>query len=305
MQFSVIHENAQGYRDDFKALYNLLIMVSEEKGKGGPLVSWFRLRNRRVAQVLKPMEAEVRDRIKFEEKKEEYYLESLQGLTQAKRAAEENKITLAEIILTEKVANHFKIDTHLPKEKNESLQRLNSLESQIKKKFSLLENNVNFLKKVLRDVEWTIELFTSTKRTKDIDIDEFSAAISVINKEKNDLDLQLPDLKELPETYNKEVIENLHEQVKEQVSNIDGRYYMRIFDKPRKKLRTIIHDVSNDRGMKAFSNRANEIEELTNESLDIFNKKYWQITGQRWERIGTNQHGFRTVNATHDEIEKI
>lgn len=305
MQFSVIHENAQGYRNDFKELHDLLLQLSEEKGKGQPLVSWFRLRNRRIAQVLKPMHSEVSQLIRKERKKEEYYLEAFDGLRQAKQAVEGNKITYAEIILSEKVARYFKIENHLSTEKNKAMQELISLESQLKKRFSLVENNMKYLEKVLRDIESTIDLFASTKRTKDIDIDEFSTAISVINKEKNDLDLQLPDLKELPETYSKTVVENLHDQIRMKISDIDARYNMKIFEQPKKRLRIIVHDISNDRGMKAFNNRANEIETLTNESINIFNKKYWQITGQRWERVGTNSHGYRTVAATHDQIEEI
>ncbi|STE38056.1 hypothetical protein [Enterococcus mundtii] len=109
MQFSVIHENAQGYRNDFKELHDLLLQLSEEKGKGKPLVSWFRLRNRRIAQVLKPMHSEVSQLIRKERKKEEYYLEALDGLIQAKRAVEGNKITYAEIILSEKLLDILKL----------------------------------------------------------------------------------------------------------------------------------------------------------------------------------------------------
>ncbi|STE38057.1 hypothetical protein [Enterococcus mundtii] len=95
---------------------------------------------------------------------------------------------------------------------------------------------MKYLEKVLRDIESTIDLFASTKRTKDIDIDEFSTAISVINKEKNDLDLQLPDLKELPETYSKTVVENLHDQIRMKISDIDARYNMKIFEQPKRDL---------------------------------------------------------------------
>ena len=67
--FGEIHSNAEGYKNDFNELNKLVLRVAEEKAKGEPLVTWFRLRNRRIAQVLDPMKEEVKSKSKYEKRR--------------------------------------------------------------------------------------------------------------------------------------------------------------------------------------------------------------------------------------------
>lgn len=305
MNFSVVYDNARGYRNDFKELYDLLIQLSREKEKDKRLVSWFRLRKRRINQILKPMQIEIKRRIKEEQKKMELSFKVLDGLNQFKDIVGENKTAYNEEILNETLTEFLENIAHITKEKCKSVKKLNNLEFQVKNYLSVSQNNIEYLEKVLLDIESAIKLFLSIKRTKEIDIDEFSMVIRVVNEINDDLGLQILNIQELPETSNEAIIKKLYEKIKTKISEIDTRYDMKIFKKPKERLRIISHDISNDRGMRAFNNRANEIKQLTNDSITIFNMKYWQITGKRWEKVGTNKHGYRSVNATHDKIEKI
>lgn len=305
MNFSVVYDNAQGYRNDFKELYDLLIRLSKEKEKDKRLVSWFRLRKRRINQILKPMQIEVNRRIKEEQKKIELSFKVLDGLNRFKEIVRENKTVYNEEILNETLVEFLENNAHITKEKYELVKKLDNFELQVENYLSVSQNNIEYLEKVSLYIESTIKLFLSIKRTKEIDTDEFSMVIRGVNEINDDLGLQILNMQELPEKSNEVIIKKLYGKIKIKISEIEMRYDMKIFKKPKERLRIISHDISNDRGMRAFNNRANEIKQLTNESITIFNMKYWQITGKRWEKVGTNKHGYRSVNAIYDEIDKI
>lgn len=303
--FGEIHSNAEGYRNDFSRLNELVVQVAQEKEKGEPLVTWFRLRNRRIAQVLDPMKEEVQSKIKDEKKKITMISQSFYLLKKVTKLIEREQYETGESLINELVERVFDDSVHLTREIDTSKEELKRIEQKLKIERERTSHSINYYESVVKNVERTKELFSNTRTTKDIDIPAFSEAIQRINQQIQQLDIQVPELKSLPETYDKQVIASLHEEIRTVVHAIDSRYPMKLFAKPLKTVRTVIHDVGNDRGRRAFQNRSKEILEGANEAVEIFNSKYWQITGQRWERVGRNQWGYKTVNATHEKIQLI
>lgn len=297
--FSQIHDNASGYRNDYLELNNLCLQVSNEKKKGDPVVSWFRLRNRRIVQVLEPMKEELESRIKKETEEVENFYKGLEDVKKARNAIQNNKLLNAQRIISEQT------DIKLSQNTDEAMSELSNLERQIKKDRTILINNISYYKKSSQNVDRVKDIFSSVRRAKDIDYQIFSSAIASINHQKKTLDINVPDLKELPQTYDKAIIDDLHAKIRAVISRIDSRYPMKIFAPAIRVNRVIIHDVGNDRGSRAFNNRSEEILRNVNEAIDIFNNKYWQITGQRWERISTNTHGYRSVASTHSKVKSI
>lgn len=300
--FTQIHDNADGYRKDYTELKNLCLQVAEEKGKGDPVVSWFRLRNRRTAQILDPMKEEIEARINKEEQNIEEADKGLSNIKKAKQAAQNNQIRVAQRLIDEsgKLVNDLKLSSS-----DESLDQLSNAERELSRIRSNAVGNISSLKKASQNVDQAKDLFVSTQKAKEIDHEAFSSAINTINNQKNKLDIDVPYLKEVPPTYDNSIINNLHEAIRAVVKRIDSRHPMRLFSSAIQTNRTIIHDVGNDRGRRAFTNRAGEIDARVNEAIEAFNSKYWQITGQRWERIGTNTHGYRYVGSTHSRIKTI
>lgn len=303
--FGEIHGNAEGYRNDFSRLNELVLQVAQEKAKGEPLVAWFRLRNRRIAQVLDPMKEEVQSRIKDEKKKITMIRQSFSTSKKVTSLVEREQFEQAEHILNEVTEELFDDTTHLKRDIDASKEEINRMERQLKTERGKASATITDYHVVIKNVEQTKELFSSTRTTKEIDISAFHDAIQRINHHIERLDIDVPELKGLPETYDKQVTASLHEEIRTVIQAIDSRYTMKLFAKPLKTVRTVIHDVGNDRGRKAFQNRSKEILEGVNEALEIFNTKYWQITGQRWERVGRNQWGYKAVKATHPKIPLI
>src|SRR5699024_8483540 len=127
-----------------------------------------------------------------------------------------------------------------------------------------------------------------------------------INQQRSAPNIDVPYLKELPDTYEQPLTEDLHAKTRAVVARIVGSHPMKLFASRTHVNRRIIHDVANDRRRKAFTNRCAELDKSVNEAIDKFNGKYWQITGFRWERIGpSNKHGYRYVGATHSKIKTI
>lgn len=303
--FSEIHDNATGYRNEFDELNGLIKRLANEKAKGDPLVSWFRLRNRRIAQVLDPMKNELELRIRKDSDRGQKLENSLEAVKKARIAVQSNQLINAQRIIGEQVEKISDESIKLSRNSDESLSQLSNLEREIKKERTKLINNVSYYNNSSKNVDRVKGIFSSARRTKDIDYETFSSAISSINQQKNMLDIDVLDLKELPETYDKNEISSLHEQIRSVVAKIDSRYPMKLFAASVRVNRTIIHDVGNDRGRKAFTNRSEELVRNTNEAIEKFNSKYWQITGQRWERVGTNRHGYKKVVATHQKIKLL
>src|SRR5690625_3053813 len=137
--FSQIHGNASGYRNDFLELKQLCIQVSNEKAKGEPMVAWFRLRNRRIAQVLEPMKKELQERIKKESN-----IEGMENIKKAKNAIKRNEVSAAQKIVNEQ-------DIKLSNNPDEALNDLNNLERETKKAQDRAANNVSYYRKVIQN----------------------------------------------------------------------------------------------------------------------------------------------------------
>ncbi|WP_132981488.1 hypothetical protein [Pediococcus pentosaceus] len=303
--FDDIRNNALGYRNDFNRLNQLMLKLSAEKAKGDPLVAWFRLRNRRVAQVLDPMKEELKLKTKEGKRKVVSISQSTFAIRKVQSLVAEERLSNATRALNKIVEPILNETVQLSNDADQAIDQINEVNSKIKAERNKLTNDIAYYEMSEKNCDRVKELFTSTRTTKDIDIPAFSEGIRSINDQIKMLDIDVPALKELPKTYDKQTVDSIHEEIRSVVQTIDSRYPMKIFAKAVRTLRIIIHDVSNDRGKKAFRNRSDEILMNTNEAIQIFNAKYWQITGQRWERVGTNQWGYRSVKATHQPIEKI
>lgn len=303
--FGEIHSNAEGYRNEFRQLNDLVLRVAQEKAKGEPLVTWFRLRNRRIEQVLDPMKEELQSRIKEEKQKRTTIRQSSSNLKRVMTFVERGQLKKAEHLLNEVIENVLEESIHLTGDIDSSKEVIESVKRQVKVEQEKASVRIKDYETVMKQVTSTKELFSSTRTTKEIDVPAFSEAIQRMNQQIQRLDIQVPELKELPEMVDKQAIEALHGEIRAVVQEIDSRYPMKLFAKPLKTIRTVIHDVGNDRGRRAFQNRSKEIIEGANEALETFNGKYWQITGQRWERVGRNQWGYKEVKATHPKIQLI
>lgn len=302
MRFDDIYINAEGYRKEFQELYRLLIQVSEEKSKIKPLVSWFRLRNRKISKVINPMILEVQERIKKEKDREQSLVDFIRYLSNAKFLIKNDKIMFVEITLQKNLFKQFNLDLRFPDKKRNVIQWLTDIEKEmltIKKKIEMRKKEY---KTFINTLEESKELFQITKRTKDIDREKFIKVIQSVNNGKQNLGIKGEELEEIPDSYSEQIMEELYKEIRKIVAQIDSRYPMKIYLDSRKILRKVIHDISNDRGTNAFLNRANEIEIFTSKAIKMFNRKYWQITGQRWERIGTQKHGYQTVPTTHSPL---
>lgn len=303
--FNDIHSNALGYRDDINKLNQLLLNLSAEKAKGEPLVTWFRLRNRRIAQVLDPMKEELKTRTKDDKRKVVNISQSFFSIKKAKKMVESEQTNRASKLLDEITESIFNESIKPSQDVDILNDQIDEVSERLKSERAKVTNNVNYYASAQKNVDRVKELFSNTRTTKDIDIPAFTEAIQSINQQINMLDLNVPELKQLPETYDQKTIEQLHDDIRSVVEQIDSRYRMKLFNNSIKTIRVVIHDVGNDRGKKAFSNRSKELLEATNEAIDNFNSKYWQITGQRWERVGTNQWGYRPVKSTHPQIPSL
>lgn len=303
--FGDIHSNAEGYRNDLSRLNELVLKVAEEKAKGEPLVTWFRLRNRRIVQVLNPMQEELKKRIKDEKRKVASISQCTFSLKRVRSLVESQQYEQASRILNESLEMIIDETIHLANDTDRSIEQISSVEQRLKSERVKSTNNINYYVSAEKNVTRVKDLFSSTRTTKEIDIPAFDEAIKSINTQIKMLDINVPELKNLPETYDKQVINSLHEEIRATVKLIDSRYPMKLFAKSVRTIRIIIHDVGNDRGKRAFNNRSNELITYTNEAIDTFNTKYWQITGQRWERVGRNQWGYRGVKPTHPKVNLI
>lgn len=100
-------------------------------------------------------------------------------------------------------------------------------------------------------------------------------------------------------------IESLHGELKGAIAQIRGFYPMKIYSDLMNVVTKIAHDISAQRGARAFNNRIEEVTESANTSTEIFNSKYWQITGMRHQHIGHRTVGEKQVGATHPPVKTI
>lgn len=300
--FSEIRENALAYKNGLNNLNNLVLELSAEKQKGEPLVTWFRLRNRRVAQVIDPAIQELKQRIKDDKKRVANISKSSFSLKRVTNLVESQQIDLANRFLNESIEKILEDSIVLSKNIDASIEQLESVKQDLKSEQNKAINNINYYSSSEKKLEKIKELLLSTRTTKDIDIPAFTEAINIVNDLIKILDIDVPEMKQLPDTFDKNKVQSLHDDIRSVIREIDSIYKMKLFADSIRVVRIIIHDVGNDRGRRAFNKRSEELLETTEEAVQKFNEKYWQITGQRWQRIAREQWGYVNVRATHQPI---
>lgn len=300
--FSEIRDNALGYKKGLNNLNSLVLQLSAEKQKGEPLVTWFRLRNRRVAQVIDPAIQELKQRIKDEKRRVANISKSVFTLKRVNNLVESQQIELANRFLNESIEKILEETIVLSKNVDTSIEQLEIVKQELNSEKSKSINNINYYDSSEKKLDKIKQLLLSTRTTKEIDIPAFTEAINSVNSLIKILDIDVPEMKQLPDTFDKNKIQSLHEEIRSVVGEIDSRYKMKLFADSIRVVRIIIHDVGNDRGRRAFNKRSEELIETTEEAVQKFNNKYWQITGKRWERTGREQWGYVTVKPTHQPI---
>src|SRR5699024_10875176 len=152
---------------------------------------------------------ELQDRIKKESN-----IEGMENIKKAKNAIKRNEVSAAQKIVNEQ-------DIKLSNNPDEALNDLNNLERETKKVQDRAANKVTYYRKAIHNVYIIINMFTSTNIIKYIYYERFSSEIASINHKKRTLDINVPDIKELPCTYDKSFIDNLHGKIRAVVARID------------------------------------------------------------------------------------
>src|SRR5699024_11642690 len=122
-------------------------------------------------KMIEPMKKELQDRIKKESN-----IEGMENIKKAKNAIKRNEVSAAQKIVNEQ-------DIKLSNNPDEALNDLNNLERETKKVQDRAANNVTYYRKAIQNVDSVINMYTSTKRTKDIDYERFSSSIASIDKQ--------------------------------------------------------------------------------------------------------------------------
>lgn len=306
--FDQIHENAQGYKKGFEELVDLLDDLVHEKVKIASLVRWFRRRKGILNKTLEPLKIELS---KGNKENEEAIIETREVVTLVKRAIamiEDREIDGLNAIFR-RIQVIFDDDFGLLRTSN-TMAQLNQLEELR----ALYEKNLAFfIKKGSENEEYNSfkntvnqleDLVYSAKHAKDLDAESINLRINAVNNFINKHDINVPRFwTKVPDDFNKQAIDKLEDEISSKISVIRNRYPMDIFKDPLSVVTRIAHDVSADRGYLAFERRSEELSTATEESVKIFNSKYWQITGQRWQRVGSaNKHGYVNVKPTHSSI---
>lgn len=126
-----------------------------------------------------------------------------------------------------------------------------------------------------------------------------------VNRGISKLDLDISLIPELPEPMDDKILADLYRSIKSEINQVRSLYPQSKFNDALRVVSMIRHDISNERGYRAFSNRKHELVRITNQALGYFNTHTWQISGQRWERISGHTHGYKSVTPTHSEVELI
>lgn len=134
---------------------------------------------------------------------------------------------------------------------------------------------------------------------------EINNLIRSLNNEINKLDLNVTKVPELPETVNDSVVRGIYNRIKSEINQVKSLYPQSKFENSMRVIRMISHDISENRGHQAFTNRKMALVQETNQALSYFNSHTWQVSGKRWERISGHSHGFKKVAATHSPVSLI
>lgn len=305
--FDDIYGNALDHRDLAEQLGVLLEKAIFEKRLFQEVVSWFRGRNRYLNKIILPALDELN---KMERKKKK----SIENLQEAKASLPEILNLVADHRYEEaqkkfdlKIGEPFDLDTHLIDYRYDIDAYLKDLEEDIEDLLKQAVEDIETYRDQKEDIEILKESLSKLTSSKEINTWKLFHEVDDFNQIKNELEIDLPDIPELPNymSISENRIRTVHSEIRALISEMDSLYPMKLFETQKRCLRKIIHDVGNERGRKAFENRRNELITSTNFSVTQFNFKYWQITGKRWERVSTNAHGYRSVKATHQPIKEI
>lgn len=303
--FDDIYNNALEHKVLAKKLIVLLENAISEKALFQEVVSWFRGKNRYLNKIITPTLEEIDKQTKALNIEHDLFLDIFNVKSDVLNLIADNRYEEAQKLIEAKVEETFNRKIKLTDYKNEMDSFLSSLEDEAVLELKDIEQTLEIYKQETKHILGLEDMLINLKSSKDIHFFTLYSSIENFNEAKKKLEIDLPDIPELPTDADETRVEELHSEIRNVISEIDSLYPMKLFSSQKRILRKIIHDVGNERGCKAFENRLNELITNTNFSINQFNSKYWQITGKRWERVSKNAHGYRTVKATHESIAKI
>lgn len=170
-----------------------------------------------------------------------------------------------------------------------------------------LRSKIDNLSAIIRDLEEPREALFNTSGANAIEtgqVEMWQGFIESFNQIANENDSGA-NLEPLESAGDPTAIENLREELKGSIEQIRGLYPMKIYADLMNAVTKIAHDISAQRGARAFNNRIEEVTESANSSTEIFNSKYWQITGVRHQHIGHRTVGEKQVGATHSPVKTL
>lgn len=297
--FDTIYNNCLGYRNEYEQLISHIFIVINEKQKQAPLISWFRQRRRIANRILDPACFDLAERIKNSQKDT---ANSILLINKALEALEDNNREQT-ILFLKRLNERSSIDIQMFSD-NRVITEFLELE-----KNKLLTNQAHVedtYMKTIKHIQKINDTIMSANHAKDIDISAFTKSINDFLRIREQLNIDVEQIPQIPLEFNQKVIEDQYAIMRDLIKKIDSRYPMKLFKNCWHIERLIIHDISNDRGQRAFKNRAVSLMNYANDAITTFNEKYWQITGQRWEKRGPeNMYSYVSVKATHSNIPLI
>lgn len=132
-----------------------------------------------------------------------------------------------------------------------------------------------------------------------------NARIAQANSGLDALDADISRVEPVPADTSADTVGQLFDEIRATISEIRGLYPQKKFDDALHVLDRVSHDMNDNRGVKAFSNRASELQDAVNTGITWENTHKWQITGVRYERKAGNQYGPTKVTPTHPTIPLI
>lgn len=185
----------------------------------------------------------------------------------------------------------------------ESLKKV----SQDKQTPDELQEIIDTLSSIIRDLEEPREALFNTTGAKAIEtgqVEMWQGFIESFNQIANENESGA-DLEPLESAGDPSAIESLREELKSAIEQIRALYPMKIYGDLMNIVTKIAHDISAKRGARAFNNRIEEVTESANTGTEIFNAKYWQISGVRHQHIGHRTVGEKQVGATHSPVKTL
>lgn len=138
-----------------------------------------------------------------------------------------------------------------------------------------------------------IKYIKSLKHAKEINIVKINKLIMKVN------DSKLVIVEPVNPNYDIKIIKKLANKAIRVCDKIKKRYLMNIFIEPIDTSEIIRSKIINKGSATILYKKSAELFNKTNNAIEIFNKKYWQVSGKRWQRTGTgNKHGYVKVKTS-------